>query len=95
MDDFCLNLLDWGCSNVQAIALGSAVYLWDASNGLTSELVTVDDDKGPVTSVNRDPEGCHIATGLNNSEVQHWDSTSIRQVLFRIMCLWVPFSSHF
>lgn len=95
IDDFCLNLLDWGCSNVLAIALGSTVYLWDASNGSTSELVTVDDDKGPVTSVNWDPEGCHIAIGLNNSEVQLWDSTSIRQVLFRMMCLWVLFSSHF
>lgn len=73
-------MLDGGCSNVLAIALGSTVYLWDASSGSTSELVTVDDDKGPVTSVNWDPEGFHIAIGLNNSEVQIWDSTSIRQL---------------
>ncbi|KAJ8438594.1 hypothetical protein Cgig2_010378 [Carnegiea gigantea] len=80
IDDFCLNLLDWGCSNVLAIAIGNTVYLWNASNGSTSELVTVDDDKGPVTSVNWDPDSCHIAIGLNNSEVQLWDSTSIRQL---------------
>jgi len=81
LDDYYLNLLDWGSSNVLAIALGTTVYLWDASNGSTSELVTVDDDKGPVTSVNWAPDGRHIAVGLNNSEVQLWDSTANRQVL--------------
>jgi len=81
LDDYYLNLLDWGSSNVLAIALGTTVYLWDACSGSTSELVTVDDDKGPVTSVNWAPDGRHIAVGLNNSEVHLWDSTSNRQVL--------------
>ncbi|XP_065850442.1 cell division cycle 20.2, cofactor of APC complex-like [Euphorbia lathyris] len=76
VDDFYLNLLDWGSSNVLAIALGSTIYLWDASNGSTSELVTMDDEIGPVTSVNWAPDGRHIAVGLNNSEVQLWDSAS-------------------
>ncbi|KAJ8438597.1 hypothetical protein Cgig2_010381 [Carnegiea gigantea] len=80
IDDFYLNLLDWGCRNVLAIALGSTVYMWDASNGSTSKLVIVDDDKGPVTSVNWMPDGCHTAIGLNNSEVQLWNSTSNRQL---------------
>ncbi|XP_010526015.1 PREDICTED: cell division cycle 20.1, cofactor of APC complex-like [Tarenaya hassleriana] len=80
VDDFYLNLLDWGSENVLAIALGQTVYLWDASNGSTSELVTVDDEKGPVTSVNWAPDGRHIAVGLNNSEVQLWDSASNRHL---------------
>ena len=80
--DYYLNLLDWGSSNVLAIALGTTVYLWDASSGSTSELVTVDEDKGPVTSVNWAPDGRHIAVGLNNAEVQLWDSTANRQVDF-------------
>ena len=80
LDDYYLNLLDWGCSNVLAIALGTTVYLWDASSGSSSELVTVDDDKGPVTSVNWGPDGRHIAVGLNNAEVQLWDSTANQQV---------------
>ncbi|KAF5803996.1 putative transcription factor WD40-like family [Helianthus annuus] len=75
-DDYYLNLLDWGSSNVLAIALGNTVYLWDAVDGNTSELVTVDDDVGPVTSVKWAPDGRHISVGLNNSEVQLWDSTS-------------------
>lgn len=85
LDDYYLNLLDWGSSNVLAIALGTTVYLWDASTGSTSELVTVDDDKGPVTSVNWAPDGRHIAVGLNDSEVQLWDSTANRQVIKHIL----------
>ncbi|KAL0923768.1 hypothetical protein M5K25_007840 [Dendrobium thyrsiflorum] len=78
VDDFYLNLLDWGSRNVLSIALGNTVYLWNASEGSTSELVTVDDDLGPVTSVNWAPDGQHLAIGLNNSEVQLWDSSSAR-----------------
>ncbi|KAM4102244.1 hypothetical protein ACB094_05G209300 [Castanea mollissima] len=81
LDDFYLNLLDWGSSNVLAIALRSTVYLWDATNGSTSELVTIDDDDGgPVTSVSWAPDGRHIAIGLNNSHVQIWDYTVNRQL---------------
>ncbi|KAI3457883.1 hypothetical protein Pfo_014546 [Paulownia fortunei] len=78
MDDYYLNLLDWGSSNVLSIALGNTVYLWDASDGNTSELVTIDEESGPVTSVKWAPDGRHIAVGLNNSEVQLWDSTANR-----------------
>ncbi|XP_010242584.1 PREDICTED: cell division cycle 20.1, cofactor of APC complex-like, partial [Nelumbo nucifera] len=80
VDDYYLNLLDWGSSNVLAIALGNTVYLWDASDGSTSELVTIDDEDGPVTSVSWAPDGRHIAVGLNNSEVQLWDSLANRQL---------------
>ncbi|KAA0042609.1 cell division cycle 20.2, cofactor of APC complex-like [Cucumis melo var. makuwa] len=80
VDDYYLNLLDWGSTNVLAIALGNSVYLWNGQDGSTSELVTVDDEVGPVTSVNWAPDGRHIAVGLNNSEVQLWDSLSNRQL---------------
>lgn len=80
VDDYYLNLLDWGSGNVLSIALGNTVYLWDASNGSTSELVTIDDENGPVTSVKWAPDGRHLAVGLNNSEVQLWDSTANRLV---------------
>lgn len=80
VDDYYLNLLDWGSVNVLSIALGRTVYLWDASSGSTSELVTVDEDDGPVTSVSWAPDGRHIAVGLNSSAVQLWDSSSNRLV---------------
>lgn len=78
IDDFYLNLLDWSCSNIVAVALGNTVYLWDASDGSTSELLSVDDDIGPVTSVRWAPDGRHIAVGFNNSHVQLWDSLATR-----------------
>ena len=80
LDDYYLNLLDWGSRNVLAIALGNTVYLWNETNRSTSELVTVDDEDGPVTSVSWAPDGQHIAVGLNNSEVQLWDTASYIQV---------------
>lgn len=87
VDNFYLNLLDWGNSNVLAIALSNTVYLWDASNGSTSELVTIDDEDGPVTSVSWAPDGRHMAIGLNNSHVQIWDSTANRQVCNASDCI--------
>jgi cell division cycle 20, cofactor of APC complex len=80
VDDYYLNLLDWGSNNVLSIALGDTVYLWDASSGSTSELVTVDEDAGPITSVSWAPDGRHIAVGLNSSDVQLWDTSSNRLV---------------
>jgi len=65
VDDYYLNLLDWGSSNVLSIALGNTVYLWNASDGSASEFVTIDEDTGPVTSDSWAPDGQHIADGLN------------------------------
>ncbi|KAL5724738.1 hypothetical protein ACHQM5_007961 [Ranunculus cassubicifolius] len=76
LDDFYLNLLDWGSSNVLAVALADTLYLWDASTQSVSELLTVDRESGPITSVSWAPDGRHIALGLNNSEVQLWDTAS-------------------
>lgn len=80
VDDFYMNLLDWGSNNVVAIALGETVYLWNASNGSTSELVTINNEDGPVCSVSWAPDGRHVAIGLNNSNVQLWDYIASQQV---------------
>ena len=39
-DDFYLNLVDWGSSNILAVGLGSAVYMWSA---LTSQVTRLCD----------------------------------------------------
>lgn len=79
LDDYYLNLLDWSSSNVLAVALGMTVYLWDATTSSIEELMTVEEE-GPITSVSWAPDGQYLAVGLNNSTVQLWDSTSLRQV---------------
>ncbi|KAL6006778.1 hypothetical protein ACLOJK_032273 [Asimina triloba] len=80
VDDYYLNLLDWSCKNVLAIGLGNIVYLWNATNQVTVELTEVREDDGPITSISWAPDGTKVAVGLNNSEVQIWDSLSLKQV---------------
>uniref|UniRef100_A0A7I4C943 CDC20/Fizzy WD40 domain-containing protein n=1 Tax=Physcomitrium patens TaxID=3218 RepID=A0A7I4C943_PHYPA len=57
----------------------AAQYLWDAATSSIEELLIVQEG-GPVTSVFWAPEGQYIAVGLNNSTVQLWDSSSLRQL---------------
>ncbi|KAK9721213.1 WD domain, G-beta repeat [Popillia japonica] len=39
IDDYYLNLMDWGANNILAAALGSHVYLWNAGTGKIEELM--------------------------------------------------------
>ncbi|XP_059643502.1 cell division cycle 20.2, cofactor of APC complex-like [Cornus florida] len=80
LDDFYVNLLDWGSSNIVAIALGNSVYLWHAADGSTSELVSFAEEIGPVTSVRWALDGRHLAVGLNNPYVYMWDALASRMV---------------
>ncbi|CAL9026167.1 unnamed protein product [Prunus brigantina] len=81
VDNFYLNLLDWSSSNILAIALGNSVYLWNPSHRSIVELVTIDDEDGPITSISWALDGQHIAVGLNNSWVQLWDSVRFKGTL--------------
>ncbi|GJV23791.1 cell division cycle 20.2, cofactor of APC complex-like protein [Tanacetum coccineum] len=49
-----------------------------ATNGNTSELMTVDDESGSVTSVKWAPDGRYISVGLNSPDVHLWDSVANR-----------------
>jgi len=42
LDDYYLNLLDWSPTNTIAVALGPAVFLWNASTGSVEELCSCD-----------------------------------------------------
>lgn len=92
-DNFYMNLLDWSKTNVVTIALGNSVYLWNAKNGSTSELVSFDDEDGPVTSVSWAPDGRHLAIGLNSSRVQIWDSAATEKVCYSSFCFHVQLNS--
>ena len=92
MDDYYLNLLDWGPANVLAIALGPSVYLWEAHSGSIQELLQLEEgEEGEegggsngsvqyVSSVSWAPDGKHLAVGLSNSEVQLWDTQRLKKV---------------
>lgn len=49
-DDFYLNLVDWGSSDVLGVGLGSCVYMWNSKSGRVTKLCDLQDDI--VTSVN-------------------------------------------
>jgi cell division cycle 20-like protein 1 (cofactor of APC complex) len=48
-DDFYLNLVDWGSSNVLGVGLGNSVYMWNSNTGRVTKLCELRDDT--VTSV--------------------------------------------
>ena len=37
-DDFYLNLIDWGASNILGVGLGSCIYLWNAETSKVTKL---------------------------------------------------------
>lgn len=49
-DDFYLNLVDWGSSNLLGVGLGHCVYMWNSTSGKVVKLCELADDT--VTSVN-------------------------------------------
>lgn len=77
-DDFYLNLVDWGSSNVLGVGLGSSVYMWNSQSGRVNKLCELQDDT--VTSVSWIQRGSHIAIGTGKGLVQIWDAERIRRL---------------
>lgn len=71
-DDFYLNLVDWGSSNILGVGLGQCVYMWNSSSGKVVRLCELADDH--VTSVNWIQRGSHLAIGTYKGYVQIWDA---------------------
>ena len=65
-----LNLLDWSANNHVAVALGSSVYIWNASSGSIDQLFTLEDPEEYVSSVSWIKEGNILAAGTSNGNVE-------------------------
>ena len=74
MDDYYLNLLSWGPSNVIAIALNDTVYLWNAADERIERLTTLEGDDY-VSSVQFCSQGADniLAVGTSANTVQVCD----------------------
>lgn len=85
IDDYYLNLLDWSCTNLVAIALGESVYVWNAETGDVSALCTVgtDNDDEYVASIRFAEDGSFISVGLSSGPIQVYDVES--KTLIRTM----------
>jgi cell division cycle protein 20 (cofactor of APC complex) len=84
VDDYYLNLLDWGSQDLLAVALGTSVYLWNASSGSISELMEADpsgcDPNAYISSLKWAADGRHIAVGISTGETQVWDGERLRRL---------------
>lgn len=84
LDDFYLQLLDWGIGeDAVAAALGSVVYLWKARGATVQELCDAGEGKS-VCALRWRPSGAgashggaggssRLAVGLSDGHVQLWD----------------------
>ena len=70
VDDYYLNLLDWGKKNVLAVALGKTVYLWNNQTGQTYQLC---EDTNNICSVNWMGNGVCLAVGLYDGSCVLYD----------------------
>lgn len=77
-DDFYLNLVDWGSSDILGVGLGSCVYMWNSETQRVNKLCELDNDT--VTSVSWIQRGSHIAIGTQKGHVQIWDANRVRRL---------------
>ncbi|KAL1489266.1 hypothetical protein ABEB36_014199 [Hypothenemus hampei] len=82
IDDFYLNLIDWGSNNILAAALGSQVYLWNAGTGNIEQLLSLEGNDY-VCSLNWIEEGDCLAIGTTQGTVELWDCSRSKRL--RIM----------
>lgn len=79
LDDYYLNLVDWGSQNILGVGLGSCVYLWHAQSSNVNKLCDLGSDD-VVTSLSWIKRGTHIAVGTKKGLVQIWDAEKAKRV---------------
>ncbi|CAI5480003.1 unnamed protein product [Closterium sp. Yama58-4] len=83
VDNFYLQLIDWSISDLVAVALGTSVFIWNAQNEESMELMSVETEDGQspyVTGVSWAPDGIHLAIGISSFEIQVWNVSIPQQV---------------
>jgi len=80
LEDYYLNLLDWSKTNILAVALNQAVYLWNAQSGAITKLVELRTPDSYIASLKWSAQGDCLAVGTSESDVQLWDVTALKRV---------------
>ena len=81
VDDYYLNLLDWGKENIIAVALSEELYLWNDNTTKSSLLMTNEKNNTEseeinnniITSVSWMQDGINLGVGLPNGNILIWD----------------------
>lgn len=71
VDDFYLNLVAWSATNLIAVGLADAVYVWNASTGAVGLLCEL--EGSTVTSLRWLDDGSYISVGRDDGGVEIWD----------------------
>ena len=101
IDDYYLNLLDWGKENIIAVALSDEIYLWNDTKVKASLLMTYtnnnsiseDISNNIITSLSWMENGINLGIGLPDGIIQLWDinkKIKIREIFAhnnRVSCL--------
>lgn len=77
LDDYYLNLLDWGSCNQLAVALRNTLYLWDANSGGVTQLI---ENSSLITSLSWTRDGHSLAVGDANSCLTLYDAATGRSI---------------
>ncbi|XP_048588829.1 cell division cycle protein 20 homolog [Nematostella vectensis] len=75
LDDYYLNLLDWGNNNLLSLALAGAVYIWNAESSDIKHLFQMDEGEyvSSVAWVQEHSMTQYLAVGTHDGNVQLWD----------------------
>ena len=83
VDDYYLNLLEWGMSNILAVALGPEIYLWNGDTSETSLLMSIaneNNDNDIITSLSWMNNGRCLGVGLPNGSIELWDTVKCSKI---------------
>ena len=81
VDDYYLNLLDWGKENIIAVALSEELYLWNDNNAKSTLLMSYennntssdDSNNNIITSLSWMQNGLYLGIGFPDGTIQLWD----------------------
>ncbi|XP_065069058.1 cell division cycle protein 20 homolog [Rhopilema esculentum] len=73
VNDYYLNLLDWGNSSLLAVALSQSVYIWDSKTGKIVHLCQLESANDYVSSLKWEKNNGYLAVGTSDSHVELWD----------------------
>ncbi|KAK4385229.1 Cell division cycle 20.5, cofactor of APC complex [Sesamum angolense] len=80
-NDYYLNVMEWGKTNVLAVALGARLYLWNADNHKIELLSEATENDYPA-SVSWSEDAKMLAVGYRCSRIQLFDVESLKPVGF-------------
>ncbi|KAI5670337.1 hypothetical protein M9H77_10701 [Catharanthus roseus] len=79
-NDYYLNIVDWGNSNLLAVALGSDVYTLNISNFAVCKLLHIVSENDYPTSLSWSQDSKTLAIGHMCSEIHLWDAEASKPI---------------